>query len=148
MIYCCSVGKLCLSLSDPIDWGTADFPVLPCLAKFAQTRIHWVGDAIQPSHSLSPPHSSAFSPSQHQGSIQWDSSSHQGSKVLKLQLQHQSLQWILRVDFLLKAWLIILQLLITIISANRDNHVLGYIALMPLIILSIVSTNLAFWDYY
>ena len=64
------------------------------------THVHWIGDAIQPSHPLSPP-SPALSLSQHQGLFQWISSSHQVAKVLELQLQHQSFQWILRVDFLL-----------------------------------------------
>ena len=70
------------------------------LPKLAQTHVHWVGDAIQPSHPLlssSPP---AFSLSQHQGLFQWDSSSHQVAKVLEFQLQHQSFQWIFRTDFL------------------------------------------------
>ena len=60
---------------------------LPCpslsLLEFAQTHIHWVGDAIQPSHplsSLSPP---AFNLSQHQGLFKWVSSSHQVAKVLE-----------------------------------------------------------------
>ena len=70
---------------------------------------HWVGDAIQPSHPLSPPSSSALNLSQHQGLFQWVSSSHQVARVLELQLQlqlhHQSFQWIFRVDFL-KDWLV------------------------------------------
>ena len=57
-----------------------------------QTHVHWVGDAIQPLCPLSfPP---AFHLSQHQGLFQWVSSSHQAAKVLELQLQHQSFQWI------------------------------------------------------
>ena len=63
-----------------------------------QTRVHWVGDAIRPSHPLlssSPP---AFNLSQHQGRFQWVGSSHQVAKVLEL--QHQSFQWIFRIDFL------------------------------------------------
>ena len=62
--------------------------------------FHWVGDAIQPSHRLSsssPPH---FNLSQQQGLFQWVSSSHQVAKVLELQLQDQSFQWIFRTDFL------------------------------------------------
>ena len=60
---------------------------------------------IQPSHplsSLSPP---AFNLSQHQGLFQWVSSSHQVAKVLELQLQHQSFQWIFRTDFFRTDWL-------------------------------------------
>ena len=57
-------------------------------------------DAIQPSHSLSSPSPSAFNLSQHQSLFQWVNSSHQVAKVLELQLQHQSFQWIFRIDFL------------------------------------------------
>ena len=46
-----------------------------------------------------PPSPPAFNLSQHQGLFQWVSSSHQVAKVLKLQLQHQSFQWIFRVLF-------------------------------------------------
>ena len=59
-----------------------------------QTHVHWVGDAIQPSHPLSSPSLPAFSLSQHQGLFQWVSSSHQVAKVLEFQLQHQSFQWV------------------------------------------------------
>ena len=60
----------------------------------------WVDDAIQPSHPLSSPSPPAFSFSQYQDLFQWVSSSHQVAKVLELQLQHQSFQWIFRIDFL------------------------------------------------
>ena len=46
------------------------------------------------------PFSPAFSLSQHQGVFQWICFSHQVAKVLELQLQHQSFQWIFRTDFL------------------------------------------------
>ena len=46
------------------------------------------------------PYATAFNLSQHQGLFQWAGSSHQMAKVLELQLQHQSLQWIFRPDFL------------------------------------------------
>ena len=49
---CCLVTKSCPTLSDPMHYSTPDFPVSP---EFAQTHVHWVGDAIQPSHPLSPP---------------------------------------------------------------------------------------------
>ena len=68
------------------------------------THVHWVGDAIQPSHPLSSTSPPAFNPSQHQGLFQWVSSLHQVAKVLELQLQHQSYQWIFRVDFLGTDW--------------------------------------------
>ena len=65
-----------------------------------QTHVHWVGDAIQPSHPLLSPSPTTFNLYQHQGLFQWISSLHQVAKVLKLQLQHQSFQWIFRTDFL------------------------------------------------
>ena len=51
--YCCLVAKLCLTLCDPIDCSMSGFPVLHHLPEFAQTHVHWVGDATQPSHPLS-----------------------------------------------------------------------------------------------
>ena len=73
---------------------------LPCLyylLKFAQIHVHWVGDAIQSSYSPLPAFPPAFSLSQ--GLFQRVISSHQVSKVLEPQLQHQSFQWMFRVDF-------------------------------------------------
>ena len=57
-----------------------------------KTHVHWVGDAIQPSHSLWSPSPPAFNLSQHQGLFKWVSSSHQVAKVLEFQLQHQPLK--------------------------------------------------------
>ena len=70
------------------------------LLELAQTHVHWVSDAIQSSHPLSPTSPLAVNLAQHQGIFQWVSSFHQVAKVLKLQLQHQSFQWIFRADFL------------------------------------------------
>ena len=67
--------------------------------EFTQTHGHWVGDAIQPSHPLSPS-PVVFNLSQHQGLFKWVSSSHEVAKVLEFQLQHQSFQWMFRTDFL------------------------------------------------
>ena len=66
MMCCCSVAKLCPTLCDPTDCRKPGFPILHYLPKFAQTHVHWVGDAIQPSHALSPPSPPALSLSQHQ----------------------------------------------------------------------------------
>ena len=74
-------------------------PVPHQLQEFTQTHVHWVGDTIQPSHPLLSPSPPTFNLSQHQGLSQWVSSLHQVTKVLELQLQHQSFQWIFRVDF-------------------------------------------------
>ena len=99
-IFFCSVAQSCPTLWDPIDCSMPSFPVHCQLLDFTQTHVHWVSDAIQPSHPLSSPSLPAFNLSQHQGHFQWVSPSHQVVKVLELQLQHQSFQWIFRVDFL------------------------------------------------
>ena len=84
-----SVYQPCLIHCDLMNCSTPDF---------LQTHVHWVGDAIQPSHPLSSPSPSAPNPSQHQSLFQWVSSSHEVAKVLELQLQHQSFQWVIRID--------------------------------------------------
>ena len=68
--------------------------------EFTQTNVHWVCDAIQPSHPLSSPSPPAYSLSQHQGLFKWVSSLHQVVKVLEFELQPQSFQWTLRTDLL------------------------------------------------
>ena len=65
--HCCSVAKLCPTLCDPMECNTSGFPVPYHLLKFVPTHIHWVGDAIQPSHTLSSPSPPTFNLSQHQG---------------------------------------------------------------------------------
>ena len=87
---CCLVAQSCLTLGDPMDCSMPGFPVLYCLPEFAQTHVHRVHDAIQPSHPLTPSLPTAFSLSQHQGVFKWVSSSHQVDKVLQFQLQYQS----------------------------------------------------------
>jgi len=72
-----SVAQSCLALCDPMDCSTPGFPVLDQLLELAQTHVHPVGDAIQPSYPLLSPSSLAFNLSQHQGLFQWVSSSHQ-----------------------------------------------------------------------
>ena len=54
-ICCCSVTKSCPTLCDPVDYSTPGFPVLHHLLEFAQTHVHCISDAIQPSHPLFPP---------------------------------------------------------------------------------------------
>ena len=94
MYYCCSVAKLCPTLFDPKDCSTPGLPVTRCLPEFAQLHIHWFGDVIQPSHPLAPflllpsifPSIRVFPMSQLLAKL--------------LELQHQSFQWVLRIDFL------------------------------------------------
>ena len=83
-----SRGRLC----DPMDCSTPGLPVHHQLLELAQTHVHQVSDAIQPSHPLSTPSPPAFNFSQHQGLFQGVSSLHQVAKVLEFQLQHQSFQ--------------------------------------------------------
>ena len=100
-----SVQFSCSVVSDTLWPHGLQHTRIPCLSQvpkfyLAQTHVHQVSDAIQPSHSLqslSPP---ALNLSQHQGLFQWVSSSHQVAKVLEFQLQHQFFQWIVKTDFL------------------------------------------------
>ena len=95
-----SVTQSCPTLCDPMNHSTPGLPVHHQLSEFTQTHVHRVGDAIQPSHPLSPPSPPAFNLSQHLGLFKWVSSSHQVAEVLEFQLQYQSFQWTLRADFL------------------------------------------------
>ena len=68
----------CPTLCDPMDCSTPVSSVVHSLPELTQTHVHWVGDAIQPSHPLSSPSPPAFNLSQHQGfsnesvlSIRW-----------------------------------------------------------------------------
>ena len=66
-----SVTLSCPTLCDPMDYSAPGFPVLHHLLELAQTHVHRVSDAIQPSHPLFPPFPPAFDLSQHQGLFQW-----------------------------------------------------------------------------
>ena len=93
-----AVTQSCPTLCNPMDCSLPGLPVHHQLPEFTQTCVHWVGDVIQSSHSLSSPSPPAFNLSQHQGLFQWVSSLHQVAKVLEFQLQHQSFQWTPRTD--------------------------------------------------
>ena len=95
-----SVTQSCLSLCDPMNRNAPGLPVHHQLPESTQTHVHWVSDAIQSSHSLSSPTPSYRKLSQHLGLFHWVISVHQVAKVLEFQLQHQSFQWIFRIDFL------------------------------------------------
>ena len=70
--YCCSASPPCPTLCDPMDCSRLAFSDLHHLPELAQTQVHWVGDAIQPSHPLLSSFPPAFSLSQHQGlCIRW-----------------------------------------------------------------------------
>ena len=70
----------CPTPGDPIDCSTPGLPVHHQLTEFTQTHVHWVRDAIRPSHPLSSPSPPVFNLSQHQGLFKWVSSSHQVAK--------------------------------------------------------------------
>ena len=90
-IYMCSVQfspvtQSCPTLCNFMNCSTPGLPVHHQLPEFMQTHVHWVSDAIQPSHPLSSPSPPAPNPSQHQGLFQWVNSSHEVAKVLEFQL--------------------------------------------------------------
>ena len=82
------------SFCDPMDCSTPGFPVHHQLPELAQTHVHRVSDAIQTSGPLSSPSPPALNLSQHQGLLQWVTSSHQVAQALEL--QHQSFRGIFR----------------------------------------------------
>ena len=83
LLFSCQVVSLC----DLMGCSTPGFPVFHYLLEFAQTHVHWVSDAIQPSHPLlssSPP---ALNLSQQLGLFQWVDVLHHVARVLELQPQ-------------------------------------------------------------
>ena len=101
---CCPVAQPCLTLWKPTGCSMSDLPVPHHLPKFAQVHVHCISDALHPS-PLMPSTPSALNLFYHQRLFQWVSCLHQMIKILDLQLQHQSFQWIFRTDFL-SHWLI------------------------------------------
>ena len=98
LVFSCVIVQ-CPTLCSPMDCSTPGFSILHYLSEFAQILVHWVHDAIQPSHPLSPP-SHVLNLSHHRDLFQWVGSSHKVAKVPELPLQHRSFQWIFRTDFL------------------------------------------------
>ena len=85
LLSCCKVSSVTQSRPapcDPTDCNMPGFPVHHQLPELAQSHVHWVSDAIQPSHPLSSPSPPVFNLSQHQGLFQRFSSLHQVAKVL------------------------------------------------------------------
>ena len=80
------VAQSCPTLCDPMNRSTPGLPVHHQLPEFTQTHVHWVNDAIQPSHPLSSPSPPALNLSQHQGLFKLVSSLHEVAKVLEFQL--------------------------------------------------------------
>ena len=89
---CYPVAKLFLAICDPMGCSKSGFPVHHQLPEPAQTHVHRVNDAIQPSHPLSP---FLFLPSIFPSLKVFSSESalrNQVAKVLELRLQHQCFQ--------------------------------------------------------
>ena len=89
LLFSCSFMSDC----NPVDCSTPGFPVPHHLLESAQVHVHCIGDAVQPSYPLTPSSPSAVSLSQHQGLFQTVICLHQMTKILELQLQHQSFRW-------------------------------------------------------
>ena len=81
--YCCSLDQSCPALCNLMNCTTPGFPALHCLLELAQTHVHRVDDAIQPSHPLLSPSPSTFNFPQHQCLFNWDRSFHQMAKILE-----------------------------------------------------------------
>ena len=95
-----SVAQSCPTLCNPMNHSTPGLPVHHHLPEFTETHVHWVSDAIQPSHPLASPSPPAPNLSHHKGLFQWVNTVHEVAKVLEFQLQHQSFQWTPRTDLL------------------------------------------------
>ena len=76
-----SVAQACPTLCDSMDYSIPGLPVHHQLPEFPQTHVHWVGDAIQPSHPLSATSPPIFNPSQRLGLFKWVISLHQVAKI-------------------------------------------------------------------
>ena len=87
---CCSVAQLCLTLCDPMDCSSPGFPVLHRLQKLAQTCVHCVGDAVQPSRPLSSPSPPALNLYEHQV-FSSESALHISWPILFINLESESM---------------------------------------------------------
>ena len=93
-----SVPQSCLIHCDPMDCSIPGLPVHHQFPEFTQTHLHWVSDAIQPSHPLSSPFPPALIPSQHQGLFKWVSSLHQVLKYWSFSFNISPSKWTHRTD--------------------------------------------------
>ena len=142
-----SVTQSCLTLCDPMDYSMPGFPVHYQLLELAQTHVHRVGDAIQPSHPLLLP-SPALNLPQHHSLFQLISSSHQVAKVLEHQLQHQSFQWIFRVSINIQEYSIIhsgLPLAFTCLISLKSKGLSGVFSNTTIQKHQFFSTQLSLW---
>ena len=91
-----SVTQSCPTFCNPMEYSTLGLSVHHQLLKLTQTHVHQVSDAIPTISSSLVPFSSRLQSFPASVLFQWVSSSHQVAKLLELQLQHQSFQWILQ----------------------------------------------------
>ena len=75
-----SVAQSSPTLCNTMACSMPGLPVHHQFPEFTHTYVHWVGDAIQPSHPLLSPSPPTFNLPQHQGLFKWVSSSHQVAK--------------------------------------------------------------------
>ena len=88
---CCSLAQFCTTFCNPKDCSTPGFPVHHQLPELAKTHVHWVSDAIQPSHPLLSPSPPTFNHSQHQGLFQWNQFFTSGSQSIGASASHSLL---------------------------------------------------------
>ena len=93
------VTQSCLTVCYPMNRSTPDLPVHHQLPESTQTQVHWVGDAIQPSHPVIP-FSSHLQSILTSGSFQMSQFFAQDGQGIGVSALHQSLQWIFRTDLL------------------------------------------------
>ena len=93
-----SVAQSCPTLCDPMNLSMPGLPVHHQLLESTQTHVHWVSDAIQPSHPLLSPSPPSLNLSQHQGLFQMSQLFSSGGQRLEFHLQHQSFQRRPRID--------------------------------------------------
>ena len=136
-----SVAQSCPTLRNPMNRSTPGLPVHHQLPESTQTHVHWVGDAIQPSHPRSFPSPPASNPSQHQSLFQWVNSSHEVAKVLEFQPQHQSFQRTPRTGSFRMDWLDLLAVQGTLKSLLQ-HHSSNPLNPCQLLHLQIFSPNL------
>ena len=80
-VHFSSVTQSCPTLCNPMNRSTPGLPVHHQLLEFTQTHVHWVSNAIQPSHPLSSPSPPAHNPSHHKSLFQWVNSLHTFAQI-------------------------------------------------------------------
>ena len=88
-----SVTQSCPTFCNPMDCSMPGFPVHHQLLELAQAHVHWVDDAIQSSHPLSPSSPPAFNLSQHQGQFFGSGGQSIGVSALASVLPKKSQGW-------------------------------------------------------